>query len=105
MLISGGIPVGGNLEGFQVAQRIYGPGEQRRYNRPGRYGDGIVQPEVFMAPYPAKPGEIPEYFPLGNPAAGYWFESNNLGNSGNLAGLVSNNISPASFGFQRKTVY
>ena len=76
----------GNL----LSQRIYGPTERGQYNRPGPRGAGIVQPEVFMAPYPgSKPGEPTEYFPLGNPAAGYWFQGSIPGAPGNAAGMAN----------------
>jgi hypothetical protein len=69
---SPGVP--GN--GAALAQRVYGQIERGQYNRPGPLGAGIVQPEVFMAPYPGtKPGQPTEFFPLGNPAAGYRFEA------------------------------
>ena len=73
-----------------LSQRMYGPTERGQYNRPGPRGAGIVQPEVFMAPYPgSKPGEPTEYFPLGNPAAGYRFQANFPGAPGNAAGLAN----------------
>ena len=76
-----GIPAGGVSfsapgNGAALAQRVYGQIERGQYNRPGPLGAGIVQPEVFMAPYPGtKPGQPTEFFPLGNPAAGYRFEA------------------------------
>jgi len=74
----------GNL----LSQRIYGPIERGLYNRP--MGEGIVQPEVFMAPYPGrKPGQPAEYFPLGNPAAGYRFQGSLPGAPGNAAGIAN----------------
>jgi hypothetical protein len=76
--------------GNAIAQRIYGPTERGQYNRPGPRGAGIVQPEVFMAPYPGvKPGEPTEYFPLGNPAAGYRFQAGSPTAPGNAAGLAN----------------
>jgi len=90
----------GNL----LAQRVYGPIERGQYNRPGPRGAGIVQPEVFMAPYPGvKPGQPTEYFPLGNPAAGYWFQGTNpgintgtppMGNAGFFAGPQMGQLPP-----------
>jgi hypothetical protein len=74
----------GNL----LSQRVYGPIERGLYNRP--MGEGIVQPEVFMAPYPGRrPGQPTEYFPLGNPAAGYRFQGNLPGTPGNAAGMAN----------------
>jgi hypothetical protein len=76
-----GIPAGGVSftapgNGAALAQRVYGQIERGQYNRPGPLGAGIVQPEVFMAPYPGtQPGQPTEFFPLGNPAAGYRFEA------------------------------
>jgi hypothetical protein len=92
MRIQGGIPVGGNIAGVDsslLAQRIYGPVERGMYNRP--LGTGIAQPEVYMAPYPGQKQrrEVQEFFPLGNPRAGYRFEANLPGDIGNLGGLLA----------------
>ena len=67
--------------GGALAQRVYGQIERGQYNRPGPRGAGIVQPEVFMAPYPG----TKEFFPLGNPAAGYRFEAARPGQGVRLA--------------------
>ena len=86
--------------GGALAQRVYGQIERGQYNRPGPRGAGIVQPEVFMAPYPKTiPGQPTELFPLGNPAAGYRFEAarpgqdmqlaQGLPGAGNLGGMMS----------------
>jgi hypothetical protein len=93
--------------GGALAQRIYGQIERGQYNRPGPRGAGIVQPEVFMAPYPGtKPGQPTEYFPLGNPAAGYRFEAKTPtanqyqvaqalpGEAGNLGGMQASSLGP-----------
>jgi hypothetical protein len=93
--------------GAALAQRVYGQIERGQYNRPGPLGAGIVQPEVFMAPYPGtKPGQPTEFFPLGNPAAGYRFEAARpmqntqlaqglQGAAGNLGGMMSASSSSA----------
>jgi len=77
---AGGVSFGAPGNGGALAQRVYGQIERGQYNRPGPRGAGIVQPEVFMAPYPGtQPGQPTEFFPLGNPAAGYRFEAANPG--------------------------
>tara|TARA_R110000868_G_scaffold239915_1_gene494405 strand:- start:2736 stop:3131 length:396 start_codon:yes stop_codon:yes gene_type:complete len=79
-LNSPGAPGNGRGLDGALVQRIYGQIERGQYNRPGPRGAGIVQPEVFMAPYPGtQPGQPAEYFPLGNPAAGYRFQAGNPG--------------------------
>jgi hypothetical protein len=86
-------------EGSELAQRVYGPIEQGLYNRPGPTGEGIVQPEVYMAPYPGRGGEIKEYFPLGNPRAGYRFEANLPGAPGNIDGMQLAQTQAGGFNF------
>lgn len=78
----------GMFNNQSIAQRVYGPIEKGMHNRSLRFGVPATTPDVYMAPYPGRvaPGAPTEYFPLGNPAAGFNFQSAVPGMNEEVAG-------------------